>query len=120
MTEKFNRVRARICESYNSGTGPTMKDVGLALSRITELEAKIEEFRTALREARAGHVKNASVSNDRRLRITDLERALTHLRNEASGVLYLPGVREEIGNTNFNCLETRINEAEKLLKGDTQ
>ena len=46
--------------------------------------------------------------------------ALGNLRNEVSGSLYLSGVREAIGNTNFACLEQRIMEAEAALKLDKE
>ncbi len=51
-------------------------------------------------------------------RIEQLEAALSILKKEASGCLHLSGVREAIGNTNFGCLELRINEASQLLAGD--
>ncbi len=49
-------------------------------------------------------------------RVKQLEAALLHLKNEASGNLYLSGVREVIGNTNFACMEDRITEADQILK----
>ena len=49
-----------------------------------------------------------------------LTKALKHLRNEAAGVLGLPGiggptVRDVIGNTNYRCVERAIEEADAAL-----
>jgi hypothetical protein len=57
-----------------------------------------------------------------RARIAALEQALRKLRNEVHGSLYMnePEMRQVIGNTNFQCIELRLREAEALLPSQSE
>jgi hypothetical protein len=50
-------------------------------------------------------------------RIAQLEAALRSLRNEVHGSIYIDEreIRHIIGNTNFQCIERRLDEADKIL-----
>lgn len=56
------------------------------------------------------------------VRIAQLEAALLRLRNEVHGSLYMdePEIRYIIGNTNFQCIELRLREADALLTSQSE
>lgn len=76
-----------------------------------------------LRLATTGALELRAVEVDRlKARIASLEAALRSLRNETHGALYAyePEIRGVIGNTNFQCIERRLDQADKLLSSSAE
>lgn len=85
--------------------------------RFYQLEAEIERLKRDLRQsaewlAESGASNQKMMAKNKRLR-----EALSCLTAEARGVCWMTGAQEFMGNTNQQCLQRRIEQAETALKG---